>query len=87
MRVQITKRENDDSLVAVDYDPNDGVSGKYWVIQKSKTGWNKKITFTRIFETETAWMDAERYANDVLRQLGFDYTQTIYLGDENGTPF
>lgn len=79
MRKQIAIRENDDTSIQVDYDEKEGVAGKYWVIQQNKTGWNKHITITRIFDTETAWSDAERYANDLLRQCGFPYTHTINL--------
>lgn len=79
MRKQIAIRENEDAIIQVDYDETEGVSGKYWVIQKNKTGWNKYLTLTRIFDTETAWSDAERHANDLLRQCGFNYTQTINL--------
>jgi hypothetical protein len=77
MRQQIAIRENEDSVIKVDYSEDEGVSGKYWVIQKNKTGYGNQIIVTRIFETETAWSDAERHANDLLRGLGFDYTQTI----------
>jgi len=79
MRKQIAIRENDDSIIQVDYDETEGVSGKYWVIQKNKTGYGKHIIVSRIFDTETAWSDAERHANDLLRGLGFNYTHTINL--------
>lgn len=87
MRQEIARRENDDVLVTVDCNTDEGVSGKYWVTQKNKTGWGKHITMSRIFDRETAHSDAERYANDLLRNLGFNYTQHIILGDENGTSF
>jgi hypothetical protein len=79
MRKQIAIRENDDSIIQVDYDETQGVSGKYWVIQKNKTGWGKHIILSRIFDTETAWSDAERHANDLLKNCGFNYTHTINL--------
>jgi hypothetical protein len=79
MEQQIVIRKNDNAVIEVKYDEEQGVSGKYWVIHESKTNSGNPIIVKRIFDTETAWSDAERYANDLLSKLGFDYTQTITL--------
>jgi hypothetical protein len=79
MKQQIALRKNDDAVIKVEYDEDQGVSGKYWVTHESTTNFGSPIIVRRIFDTETAWSDAERHANDLLSKLGFDYTQTITL--------
>lgn len=79
MKQQIAIRKNDNAVIKVEYNEEEGVSGKYWVIHESKTSYGNPIIVRRIFDTETAWSDAERHANDLLSKLGFDYTQTITL--------
>jgi len=67
--------------VEVHYNEKEGVSGRYIVIATSNNGDIK----ARLFENETAWSDAERYANDCLHKIlkdagrDFDYTQNISL--------
>lgn len=62
-------------VIAVNYWEKLGVSGMFAVMTTAdgKTGTSK------IFKTETAWSDAERYANDELLRVGGDYTQYITL--------
>jgi hypothetical protein len=79
MKTQIALREKEDSLVTVEYDASEGVSGKYWVIHQNKFGHGHGISLIRTFDSETAWSDAERYTNDLLLKLGFNYTQTVTL--------
>ena len=79
MKQQIALRQNDNAVIKVEYDEGEGVSGKYWITHESKTNSGNSIIVRRIFESETAWSDAERYANDLLSEYDFDYTQTIAL--------
>lgn len=68
-------RQIDGSLLTVICWDQLGVSGLYTVIVAQPDG-----TVTgKSFKDETAWSDAERYANDELHRLGGDYTQQISL--------
>jgi len=78
MRALAATRLVGDMLIEVYYEPNEGVAGKYTIVKT--TGMPKEIkTKIKTFDTETAWSDAERYANDLLREAGLDYTHTINL--------
>jgi hypothetical protein len=79
MRITIAMRKADDCSVTVDYDEDTGVSGTYWVKSIIETNNGAPIEHTKVFTSETAWSDAERYANDKLRLLGLDYTSSIQL--------
>ncbi|CAB4194610.1 hypothetical protein UFOVP1264_65 [uncultured Caudovirales phage] len=77
MRALIAERTLAGGIVSVYYDPEAGVSGRYWVSAKNRSG--KSLVQEKIFSDEKAWSDAERFANDVMHSLGGDYTQTIAL--------
>jgi len=63
-------------VIAVNYWEKLGVNGMFAVITTEPDG---KTGTSKIFKTETAWSDAERYANDELLRIGGDYTQHITL--------
>ena len=75
----VAERTANDSTIRVDYDADEGVVGKYAVHLITQTTPTQKITSVRTFDSETAWSDAERYANNLLHKIGLDYTNHISL--------
>ena len=51
---------NEDKILIVNYDPE---IQQYWVSIKTPQG--KSFVREKTFKGETAWSDAERYANDL----------------------
>lgn len=56
---------NEDQILTVHYDPE---IHYYWVAIKDPKG--KSIVREKLFKGETAWSDAERYANDLSVKFG-----------------
>jgi hypothetical protein len=80
MKQLITQRMlgiNEDHHLKIWYDPEAGDAGKYWVSVKKPTG--QSIVREKVFDGETAWSDAERFANDLVMKYDGDYTQAISL--------
>lgn len=78
MRVKIATRSIGDLVINVYHEPKLGVAGKY-SIESIETQNKVKMTKIKIFDSETAWSDAERYANDLIIKSGLDYSYMISL--------
>lgn len=79
MRARIATRSIGDLVINVYHEPNLGVAGKYSIESTIGEPDEIKITKIKTFDSETAWSDAERYANDLIIKSGLDYTYMISL--------